>query len=82
VENPIDRRNLLQRAKKLKDRSDTRNKIYIVPDLTKEQQAEDKILRDKLKALKSDGDVNLKIQKGDIVKYVQGVKTIVFKGDQ
>ena len=44
MENPIDRRRLLSRAKDLKNKIGM-EKIYIVPDLTKAQQESDKKLR-------------------------------------
>jgi len=40
-----------------------------------------KKLREKLRTLKSEGGTNLKIQKGDIVKYEEGEKIVVFKGE-
>ena len=55
--------------------------MYIVPDLTRAQQSMDKKLRDKLKEFKSNGEVNMKIQKGEIVRYVDGKKTVLYPVD-
>ena len=38
--------------------------IYIVPDLTQEQQRDDKVRRDKVKRLKDAGAQNVRISKG------------------
>ena len=42
-------------------------RIYIVPDLTQEQQREDKKLRDEVKRLRDSGAVNVRISKGSVV---------------
>src|SRR2546425_538203 len=56
------RRNLLLLSKRLKERRDCKQ-LYIVPDLTRAQQSLDKKLRDKLKEFKTNGEVNMKVQK-------------------
>ena len=81
IENQMVRRNILLKAKRLKERSDTKD-VYIVPDLTRAQQGEDKKLRDKLKELRKNGQTNLKIQKGEIVHYDNGEKIVVYMQDQ
>ena len=42
-------------------------KLYIVPDLTKEQQSEDTKLRDEVKRLRASGATNVRISKGNVV---------------
>jgi len=41
--------------------------MYVVPDLTKMQQDHDRLLRDKLKVIRTDGKGDAKIVKGQIV---------------
>ena len=66
IEDNVFRRNLLKKAYTLK--SDAKyNKIFIAPDLTIQQQKDDKILRDKLKEFKSQGMVGIKINRGCVV---------------
>jgi len=43
-------------------------KVYIVPDLTRKQQENDKVLRDKLKDLRTEGESEIRIKKGKIIK--------------
>ena len=57
---------ILSRAKNLKNRIGM-EKFYIVPDLTQEQQREDKRLRDEVKRLRDTGAVNVRISKGTVV---------------
>lgn len=60
-----DRKRLLERAKNLKNTG--HKKIFLVPDMTRMQQEEDKKLRDKLKEIRVDGKRFAKISKGEIV---------------
>ena len=60
------RRKILARAKDLHS-SDKFNKIYINPDLTREQQLADMKLRKEVKRLREAGEI-VKIIKGEIVK--------------
>ena len=56
---------LLVRAKNLK--KEGFDKIFLVPDLTRNQQQEDKKLRDELKSLKAAGVTNVKISTGKVI---------------
>ena len=46
--------------------------MYIAPDLTKRQQEMDKDLRDHVKKFRSEGQENVKIRNGKVIKNVQG----------
>ena len=70
------KKEMLQRAKNLKD-NDTLKKIYITPDLTKKQQEVDKKLRDNLKRLMADGECTAKIQGGKVVKTGEGTQVVI-----
>ena len=68
-------------ATSLKQTEEFKN-VYIMPDLTRKQQEADKKIRDKLKELRSQGEQNVKIHKGDIVKMAPGGKLdIIVKSD-
>jgi hypothetical protein len=60
------RRKLLARAKDLKGKEGL-DKIYIMPDLTRLQQQEDKALRDEVKRLRTAGETGVRIEKGVVV---------------
>ena len=60
-----DRKRLLVIAKNLKKESF--DKIFLVRDLTRNQQEEDKNLRDELKSLKAAGVTKVKISKGKVI---------------
>ena len=66
------RRRLLMKARELKG-NDRFERIYIVPDLTRIQQQEDKKLRDEVKKLRQQGQVGVKISKGEIVIGRSGI---------
>ncbi len=68
---------ILKNANRLK-RNNQMDKIYITPDLTRKQQEEEKKLRDKLKSYKLQGLENVRIQKGQIVKEVDGQREILY----
>jgi len=61
-----DKRRVLSRAKNLKNEAGM-GKIYIVPDLTKIQQTEDKKLREEVKSLRMAGIINVKISNGKVI---------------
>jgi hypothetical protein len=66
VEDQGHRRKLLSRAKDLKGKEGLQ-RIYIVPDLTRMQQQEDKVLRDEVKRLRTSGENGARIEKGVVV---------------
>lgn len=70
---------LLQKAKNLKNEKEY-EKVYVTQDLTKSQQEEDKKLRDKLKEMRTAGETDIKINKGQIVKFVSARREVVFGG--
>ena len=61
-----DKRRVLSRAKNLKNKVGMET-IYIVPDLTQDQQRDDKVRRDEVKRLKDAGAQNVRISKGMVV---------------
>ena len=81
IEDQYTRRKILARAKNLKDKSATK-KLFIVPDLTRLQQENDKKLRDKLRTLKAEGIQNVKIQKGEIIKTDGNEREVLFRIEQ
>lgn len=76
VEDVGHRRLLLSRGKNLK--STEYNKVYIVPDLTRLQQGEDKQLRDKLKEIRESGKANARIIRGEIAAEEEGIRMVLF----
>ena len=60
------RRKLLSRAKELKGKKRFQ-RIYLVPDLTKAQQLEDKALREEVRRRRQAGESGVKIEKGVVV---------------
>jgi hypothetical protein len=66
VDDQSHRRKLLARAKDLKDKEGL-DKIYIVPDLTRVQQMEDKKLREEVRRLRAAGERGVKIEKEAVV---------------
>jgi PHD-finger len=79
VEDQSHRRKLLGRAKDLKSMEGL-GRIYIVPDLTRVQQLEDKKLRDEVKRLRATGERGVKIEKG-VVVVRNGVSVAVGESD-
>ena len=76
------RRSILQKAANLK-KEQKYEKIYVSPDLTRKQQEEDKALRDKVKEFRGQGMEGVKINKGCVVKELQGgKKEILFNPSQ
>jgi len=65
-----DKRRVLYRAKNLK-KVEGMQRIYVVSDLTKAQQEEEKKLRIELKRVRDEGDANAKISKGVIVPGIK-----------
>ena len=80
IEDNIYRRNLLKKAHTLKSEAKF-NKIFIAPDLTIQQQKDDKILRDKLKEFKTQGLTGLKINRGCIVKMEGDIRQVLYGAD-
>jgi hypothetical protein len=66
IEDQGHRRKLLGRAKDLKG-MEGMDRIYIMPDLTRVQQLEDKKLREEVKRLRAAGERGVKIEKGVVV---------------
>ena len=62
-----DKRRVLSRARNLK-KVEGMDKIYIVSDLTKTQQEEEKKLREEVKRIREQGDLTARISKGVIVR--------------
>ena len=78
IEDNSYRRNLLKKAFTLK--TDTKfNKIFIAPDLTIQQQKDDKTLRDKVKELRSQGATGIKINRGCVVKMEGTTREVLFE---
>jgi len=70
------RRKFLTGSNKLRQ-AEGYERIYISPDLTKEQQVSDKLLRDKLKEIRTQNK-DAKISNGEIVIFESGVKKILY----
>ena len=70
------RRSIFQRAKDLYN-SDKFKKVYITPDLTRNQQKIDKELRDKVHEFRKAGETTAKILAGRVVKNLEGGKEVV-----
>ncbi len=76
------RNEILKRARLLKDAEEYK-KVYISPDLTREQQLQDKELRDKLKSHRQKGETGIKIRGGKLIKIDEnGEKTILFESQK
>jgi len=78
VEENAHRRQILAKAEQLKALKDW-EKIYIMPDLTRVQQEDDKKLRDQVKAFREKGIEGVKIVKGEFVKGDGTDRTVLFK---
>lgn len=65
------KKEILSRAKSLKD-SEKFKRMFISPDLTRKQQAYDKELRTQLKKFRDDGETDVRIKFGKIVKNNRG----------
>ena len=61
------KRKLLMKARELKGHPEL-HKIYVVPDLTRLQQLEDKKLRDQVKEMRKSGVKSARIMRGEIVR--------------
>ena len=77
IESPEARRLILKKASTLKSNKKY-EKIYVVPDLTRKQQEEDKQLRDKLKEYRRQGMEGIKISRGCIVKEEGSGREVLF----
>ena len=62
----VDKRRVMFRAKKLRNVVGM-ERMYVVPDLTKVQQEEDRKLREEVRRMKDEGVASVKISKGSIV---------------
>ena len=62
------KRRILSNAKKLRETSGTFQKIYVTPDLSLNERQENKRLHDELLQRKKDGEKDLIIRRGKIVK--------------
>jgi len=71
------KRKLLSKAKDLKGKEGY-ERVYIVPDLTRQQQLQDKELRDQFRKFKSEGQLNIKIEKGQIIKKQDNETVVLF----
>ena len=80
VNDHLHRGNVLKVAKNLKNVTN-RQKVYIMPDLTKKQQDQGKKLRLKLKDIRNAGERFAKIQNNEIIKIENGTRTVLFSGD-
>lgn len=78
MEDPVARRRILKGASSLKTKKDF-DKIYIVPDHTRKQQEQDKILRDKVKQFRAEGKTGVKISKGEVIQIRGEEKEVLFK---
>lgn len=78
MEDPIARRKILRGASSLKGKKDF-DKVYIVPDHTRKQQEQDKLLRDKVKQFREEGKTGVKISKGEVVQIRGEEKEVLFK---
>ena len=67
---------VLKRARDLKNVEEFKH-IFIAPDLTRRQQAVDKELRDKVKQFRSEGQNNVKIKHGKVIKNEPGKEVVV-----
>ena len=65
MENESQKRQILSKAKTLRNSTEW-NRVYISPDLTPKERAENKKLRDELKRRRNEGEANLIIRKGVI----------------
>jgi hypothetical protein len=70
------KKEMLQRAKNLKD-NDMLKRIYITPDLTRKQQEIDKKLRDNLKKIRAEGEPTAKIQGDRVIKNRECTQVVV-----
>jgi hypothetical protein len=75
VDDVTHRKKLLAKAKDLKH-MDQFSKIYIVPDLTRVQQLEDKKIRDQVKKYRQEGEIGVRIERGKIVRGSRGGQVV------
>lgn len=69
---------VLGNASELKKISEFK-KLTICPDLTRKQQDQDKLLRNKLKEIRDSGVSDAKIRKGKVVKNDKGVELVLYE---
>ena len=68
------KRKILSNTKKLRESSSSFQKVYVTPDLSLNERRENKRLRDELLQRKKDGEKDLIIQRGKIVKKANSVE--------
>jgi hypothetical protein len=78
LKTPDSKKEVLIRAKSLKE-IPAFKRMFISPDLTRKQQAEDKELRRQLKQFRDQGVTDVKIKFGRIVKNVAGHEEVLFQ---
>jgi len=71
------KRRILSKAKDLK-KKEGYERVYIVPDLTRQQQFQDRQIKDEFRKLKGAGAVNIKIEKGQIIKKQDNETVVLF----
>jgi len=75
------RRRVLLKAKMLKDTTGFEN-VYVCPDLTRNQQEENKKLRDQVRDFRGKGGHDkVKIIRGPVVGYSDGKEEVLYKRD-
>jgi hypothetical protein len=67
---------VLKRARDLKNIEEYKH-IFIAPDLTRKQQTVDKDLRDKVKQFRTEGESNVRIKHGKVIKNEPGKEVVV-----
>lgn len=70
------RKEILMRAKELKDTADF-SRVFLTPDLTRKQQEKDKELRNQLKRFRDGGESTARIKYGKVVKNGEGGREVV-----
>jgi PHD-finger len=80
IEDGEDRTKILKGAVNLRNVTGL-ERVFVMPDLTKMQQETEKKLRDKLKEIRQAGENDAKINKGDIVKFVNGQRQVLYSQD-
>jgi hypothetical protein len=78
MKTPESEKEISIRARSLRETA-AYKRMFITPDLTKNQQAEEKELRRQLKEFKDRGEIGVKRRSGKIVKYVAGNDEVLFQ---
>ena len=77
MENQVSRIEILQACPGL-SKHEEYQKVFVTPDLTRKQQRNDILLRDKLRDFREGGENNIRIKKGKIVKYLDGKEVVLY----